>query len=379
MRAMIVFATVLFTAACDGRDPTASARRPNDAILLPSVGSPNEELSTGAPAGTTPPSSGPGGGGTGSPSSEPPPPACALPPSREAFSPSAPICTQSVVATDLTITSIWSSSSALFVASDAGSIFTSVDGGATWSLVISSAGDYLTAITGRGPDLFATGADIADRGSRGSPIVVQQSGTWTESRITSSLWASGIAASDSSLVVVDDLISVSRDNGNSWNFAAAPVATYSAVVFANCGEFLVPGTFDDGSSKGHGTIARSRDGGTTWFNITVPGGPSAIAAHDETYLMSHFDGRLSRSTDGGATWNTAQLASKSLRGLSMNSTGELTITVGDDGVLYYSTDTGASWSNVGLTADGLRAARVSNTDRRAYVAGSNGAFFSCAF
>ena len=383
MRAIVVIvSSTLLVAACGGRDPIVSspargARHPDYAVSFPSVGSPNRELNPGlVPTSTSP--GGPGVGGIAVPPPEPAPPSCGILPSGEAMA-DAPACTESVVATDLTITSIWTSASALFVASDAGLVFTSADRGATWSQAFASAGDYLTAITGRNEDVLATGGDVADRGSRGSPVGVRLNGNWTESRIPGSLWASSIAASERAVVVAGDLIRVSGDDGNTWNVATAPVASYSAATFANCGELLIAGTFDDGANSGQGTLARSRDDGSTWVGIMVPAGPSAIVAHEDTYVTSHFDGRVSRSTDRGATWSAFQLASRPLRAASMNATGELTITVGDDGTLYYSKDMGTSWSAVSLTADGLMAAAVSSTEPRAYVAGSNGAFFSCAF
>lgn len=91
----------------------------------------------------------------------------------------------------------------------------------------------------------------------------------------------------------------SRDGGRSWEPLGSPGMAMSVTA--------VGGRMDDLVVAGNGEAARSRDGGRNWDPIDVPEATMVVAgaADDGALYAAALDGdvaRVSRSSDGGDTW-----------------------------------------------------------------------------
>jgi hypothetical protein len=245
------------------------------------------------------------------------------------------------------------------VGGNGGFIYTSDDSGATW-----------TERTGAGSWSWGAVASSSDgtklavcAGSNGGYIYTSVDGgaTWTQRTTAGNKWWSVIASSsDGSRLVAGigkvtdtpDYLYTSGDGGATWTQqTGCGSGRWVAVTSSADGTRLAACAFP-------GYIYTSINGGVTWIQRTTPNTywVGITSSSDGMKLTSgvggSFDGPLYTSTDGGATWNSRPAAGSHNWGQIACSSDGSKLVVGcpqssidaNSGMFYTSADSGATWT-----------------------------------
>lgn len=267
---------------------------------------------------------------------------------------------------------------------DEGLILRSTDGGASWTMTISThtRRRELFHVWGTGAaDVYAVGSQANEATGRGESLLLHSTDggvTWTE-EVTSgpfprSLWGSG--AGDLRAVgghhnpdTGGTTAAILRREGTSWIAESiGRSGTLYGVWNADASTAVAVGSwYNPGTAKIEGRILRSTDGGASWIVGASPDtkhrylysvwGRSAT----ELYAVGHnedppYGGEalILRSTDGGASWSESEFPANNRHYHSVWGSGASHVYVvgyerssavnRDVGLIVRSTDGGATWS-----------------------------------
>jgi hypothetical protein len=271
-----------------------------------------------------------------------------------------------------------------------GGVFTSTDGGTTWtktsaiayqhfwsSIASSADGTKLAAVENYGGDIYTStdsGATWTDRAAAGSR-------NWTS--ITSSSDGTKLAAADDS----PGYIYLSSDGGLTWATSTAAGIRYWYSVTSSADGTKLAAAPNGDSDYNPDYLYISSDGGTTWATSTSPGeqywgaiaesagGTKLIAVSNCDAACVTGDGTVWTSADRGATW-TEQLGAGEHDWSAVTSSSDgSTLAAAPYGDVDYnpdyiwtSTDGGVTWTEqttpgaennwqgIALSADGTKLA-----------------------
>ncbi|HTV03519.1 MAG TPA: YCF48-related protein [Luteitalea sp.] len=153
----------------------------------------------------------------------------------------------------------------------------------------------------------------------------------------------------------------SADDGRRWQ----PVGAFGASVGRIGGlatdpfvEDLVFATVPTGIGGTGSSVYRSRDGGTTWTALSLPGLVLTFAivpTRPATLLAQSVDGRLVSSVDAGASWQRIGAGlpdTVRLTGVTIDPRDPRGLVAGTEGRgVFVSVDTGTTWRAAGLATD----------------------------
>lgn len=271
-----------------------------------------------------------------------------------------------------------------------GYIYTSADGGASWTehTYYPGPGAWISIASSSDGMKFAAA-------NQGGYIYTSTNGgaTWTEQTGAGSRSWYGIASSSDGmrLAAVDysNYIYTSTDGGASWTErTSAGSRSWVSIASSSDGTRLAAGT----SSS---YICTSTDGGATWTTRTSSGSRSwhSIASSSDGIRLAAGDANdysyIYTSADGGATWTTQTGAgSRYWYGVVSSSDG-MRLAAGDAydyGYIYTSTDGGATWTErtqsgfspngwrgIASSSDGTRLAAIPNGQGYVYTSADGGA------
>lgn len=243
-------------------------------------------------------------------------------------------------------------------------VYTSVDGGATWS------SQTLPAATGPSKYSIASSAD-------GSKLVVavelgriytstDGGANWT-ARESVRGWASVASSADGSALIAADgggQLYISSDSGQTWTqqenarnwFSVASSADGSRLVAAvNGGQIY--------TSTDSGVTWTARETSRFWFAV-------ASSADGEELVAGANGGAIYTSTDGGANWVARQAPLVAWTSVASSADGSKLMAGAPGAQIYTSPDGGVTWTarattgfwvSVALSADGSKAAVVTQS------------------
>ena len=245
----------------------------------------------------------------------------------------------------------------------AGSVLTTSDGGATWTLRDSGLSvDYVLWRVRfiDSSNVVAIGGFVTLAGEVGAGVVhsTDAGQTWTipGSALTNIDFSdayfpdpqNGMAVG-LNLATFQPTISRTSDGGASWNTQAFDtLGLLKAIAFPQPEVgFAVGGDFGQGTALLLGTT----DGGDTWAPIPIPSGNQLndieFANADVGAIVGNA-GTLFTTSDGGLTWQPQTVdTTTDLHGVTFDGAGNLVVMGGDyadQGTILISTDGGATWS-----------------------------------
>ncbi|MDE2777264.1 MAG: hypothetical protein OXI77_15145 [Chloroflexota bacterium] len=137
----------------------------------------------------------------------------------------------------------------------------------------------------------------------------------------------------------------STDGGESWTAVNHGLFDHSVYALALSPQFDSDGIAYAGTGSG---IYRSDNGGTLWWDLTMPAGDEtvlslALAESGALYAGCETHGLL-RSNDAGLSWEALLETDGALNSVALAKDGAIIAQV-DDG-LWLSRDDGASWSDI---------------------------------
>lgn len=243
--------------------------------------------------------------------------------------------------------------SGVFLSSNAGASWTSVNNGLTSTNIISlsASGSHVLAwtiggtflSTNSGSSWSGTGAPrgYISLAANGASLVAATLGATFYSLDNGSSWniasgvtgASSLAIKGSNLFASNDNgVCVSSNNGISWTGVNIGLANASPYLSANDVRFIAANRL---------TVHVSTDRGFSWSQHTVGTTPTvSVLATGNTFLISTRNGNY-YSTNNGSTWLTAN----GLPGDMTLGTAGSTLFAADGNDVYRSVNNGATWSS----------------------------------
>ena len=244
-----------------------------------------------------------------------------------------------------------------------GYIYTSTDGGASWSTSTAAGNRYWTSVA---CDAYCMRI-VATVGGPGSmydgQIYTSYDGgtTWT-ARDSSRSWSTVKESTDGKVMVAVGLsnVYISTDSGVNWAYRPdIGNRSWSGLAVDSTGSKIFAVYW--------GGLYYSYDYGNTWATSTSAGTRSwntISSSADGTRLVAGvYNGRLYYSSDSGITWATSTSPSGNWQSITSSADGSKVTAVVNGGDLYTSTDYGAtwvlqsgagykSWTSVASSADG---------------------------
>lgn len=241
--------------------------------------------------------------------------------------------------------------SRLAVASNYGHIFSSTNAGETWNLTSATTTSW-RAIAASGDGATLVAASAPDYGPGAAVFFTHDLGvTWTQATLPDYFWRSVACSADGTRLFVTggvvpgtSVIYSSADSGGSWVPSGAPNEPWRCVASSADGIRLAA-TGDSGTWT-------STNGGLNWNQTTTPlAGQSVAISGDGNALTVLTYGSLAVSRDWGTTW----LTNTSMPGwvgvgtpkVANSADGSQLAALGPNGYVwaYLSTNAGLSWSN----------------------------------
>jgi photosystem II stability/assembly factor-like uncharacterized protein len=246
----------------------------------------------------------------------------------------------------------------VYVSSQSGENFKSVDGGISWTPIL--AGSFVRRFLAIDNTVFALTID-------GKLFKIDGNSSVATLLSTGLTGVSSIAIKGSRIFLGTSASGMysSTDMGSTWN----PVHTgFSGSIFQieSSGSMILARLFSSGTLS----LIISTDDAVTWKSTGISSGIICLGAINSKFFLGTSQGVLT-STDNGDTWNPFNGLPIGTGGLVANSSG---FYFGTSLGVHYSTDTGLSWTpaNVNLTARYVT--RILDWDNR-LIAISNGKIF----
>ena len=143
----------------------------------------------------------------------------------------------------------------------------------------------------------------------------------------------------------EDGIFRSTDKGETWRAVNHGLFDHNVFALALSPRFAIDGIAFAGTGSG---VYRSENGGTLWWDVTMPSGDEtvlslALSASGALFAGCEAHG-LRRSNDAGESWETLLATDGAVNGVALASDGAIIVQVDDS--LLQSRDDGASWIEV---------------------------------
>jgi len=237
---------------------------------------------------------------------------------------------------------LWVVSDKQNVASNAGGVLVSTDGGKTWS-----AGGEM--FSGKAPDVLAYGDGVFMASLQVNQLAVSSDGgqTWVhktpglESGYISSIATDGAGTWAAASTIGG--LAMSYDNGDTWAMKAPGAKVQGfGVITDGAGSWLTKG---DSIYK----LLRSTDNGNSWSEISTPSLAVGMMSYMNGKVMMIDSSRNCRvSTDFGDNWTTKTKlpmddGESSIFARSIANDGKAWVVVGDKGHVWISEDDGEIW------------------------------------
>jgi hypothetical protein len=270
-------------------------------------------------------------------------------------------------------------SGATIYAADLAAIYTSSDGGATWSSSSSAPGAPYTALSYVNNALWlGTDKSGTAYSTNGSSWTVASTGQGVPIFNVPPVKIQAIAATGSSTLLAGNVSGLYRstDNGATWS------SNVSGLPQTASGPFSVGASINALTATSAGTavaataagIYRSSDGGATWTSAGLSGTAvkTVLALPGTTTLYALASG-LYKSSDDGKTWTAVSSWSFGTpTALAAHPTDGVTVFVGDSsGSVRSSADGGSTWTQLGgaaATSGSILALAVPASDATSLVA-----------
>jgi len=236
-----------------------------------------------------------------------------------------------------------------FAGSDDGWIYRTIDSGVTWDSVQIGTGELIYSLNAFDANtIITTGAEnqirkSTDGGNTWTPII-----DWPRADFR------GVGLADSSNISFYTFggdITYSNDAGNTFSFPnnvnLPTIKAIEGIEFydANIGFYGVQ----------LGQIAKTIDGGTTWYKTNVTGQLETVRGfsfYDQNTMWACARyGIIYKSTDGGENWTqVADLDASSLYAINFLN-DQIGYTAGEGGKIYKCTDGGINWTEIDSVGD----------------------------
>ena len=227
------------------------------------------------------------------------------------------------------------SSGAIFIGSEMGNIYYSIDGGTTWDTSNTGVFDGITDIT------FITATEAWAVGDDGLILKSTDAGlNWSSitSGVQVNLEAIHFANSTTAYIAGrDGTVLMSKNGGSSWaSLNNGTNNRLESVFFTSATTGFVAGR--------DGTFIKTTDGGSTWSNINL-----GSDDNKEVYFINSNTGIVAgengifKSTDGGSTWNAANTTGINEVNAMHFASSSIGYVVGEQGDIGVSLDGGSNW------------------------------------
>jgi len=272
-----------------------------------------------------------------------------------------------------------------------GTIYTSIDSGATWALTSAPLAEWMSvASSADGSKLVAVSRDL-NFGLGYSPGLIYTStdsgATWTATSAPSTAWTAVASSADGTKLVAADggnaPIYTSSDSGATWRATSAPHISWSSLASSADGaHLLAAGVVVPGDPfPPYGLIYTSTDSGATWTLTSAPtddswlsvassADGSKLAAVGEYWYGFAKAIPVYTSSNSGTTWTAANMPITNCVCVACSADGSKLVAGTDGGPIYTSTDSGATWTPSNAPS-GRWYAVASSADGSKLVAGVN--------
>jgi hypothetical protein len=241
-----------------------------------------------------------------------------------------------------------------------GTIYTSIDSGATWTLTSAPVASWTSVASSADGSKLVAVSESAD-GDPGDPrgliyTSTDSGATWTATSAPRTTWEAVASSADGTKLVAADganaPIYTSSNSGGTWRATSAPHSFWSSLASSADGTHLLAAAVEDGTGNGPGRIYRSSNSGATW-TLTSPnaggGWLSVASSADGSKLAAvgfdiHDNGLIYISSDSGGTWVTNAPAMY-WTCVACSADGSKLVAGTDGGPLYTSTNSGATWTS----------------------------------
>ena len=231
-----------------------------------------------------------------------------------------------------------------------GYIYTSTDGGVSWTERTSAGSRNWESITSSADGTKLAALVYPDRDSVGNILdagyiytSTDSGATWTEQILVWHWYGITGSADGTKLAAVSNgSIHVSTDSGATWIYRESSSSRYWSSIAVSADGTTFAATVEDGY------IYTSTDDGVTWAEQTSAGcrawGPITSSA-DGSKLAASGGGYIYTSTDSGITWTERTSAgSRAWSSIASSADGSKLAAAVKGGYIYTSTDSGVTWT-----------------------------------
>ncbi len=217
------------------------------------------------------------------------------------------------------------------------------DGGVNWTVQYNGVSDFIAAIK---------------VGSNGNGIAVTTLGDVLHTANYGQSWlsASSIGGNYNTmdlntnvsigLVIVNNVLYKSTDNGNTWT---APVNTPPTLSSSNAKSVNIFNTNSYLITDGDGNLWFTSDGGNIWnYNSSLLGNSlnNCIALSNNRYLVIGDNGKIALTINAGSTLSSLETRITNQELWDIHHFGSTYFAVGDAGTIIKSTNDGQTWNNL---------------------------------
>jgi photosystem II stability/assembly factor-like uncharacterized protein len=239
---------------------------------------------------------------------------------------------------------------------ESGDVFTTADGGDSWSKKTALPGSKSGGGAGAVTDIWFTASGTGVASSNGQIFQTTDGATsWTPVGTGKISQFNFVSATDGFAIASDGLFYKTVDGGSVWTLvptpASGPIAAGGADT-ANLHSFDCADVSICIATNAKGTqLVRTIDGGTTWTSVTPSNSPMLAAGLASTTraIAVGGGGATVVSDDSGQTWTTISAAALGVFNNVRAESASTAYAFGENGALARTTDGGNSWSPVGVS------------------------------
>jgi hypothetical protein len=238
-----------------------------------------------------------------------------------------------------------------------GTIYTSIDSGATWTLTSAPRAMWMSVVSSAdGSILVAVSRSFTNLKlhSPGRIYTSTNSGaTWKATSAPDTTWSAVASSADGTKLVAADGINgpiyTSSNSGATWTATGAPGIYWNSLASSADGSLLLAAGW---VASGDGVIYTSTDSGATWtltsapsafwFSVASSVDGSKLAAVGEDWYGNAIP--VYTSSDSGTTWTAANGPIMNCSCVACSADGSKLVAGTGAGPIYTSTDSGATWT-----------------------------------